>query len=52
MSVFCGFGSGFLSGFGGVESIRLNTSSGAGVGGVGSGSFIWQFSYLETDIRR
>ena len=52
MSLFSGFGSGFFNGFGGVESILLNTSSGAGAGGVGSGFCMWQLSYLENDMRR
>lgn len=52
MAAFSGFGSGFLSGLGGVESIRLNTSSGAGAGGSGSGFCMEQSSYLENDMRR
>lgn len=52
MAVFLCFGAGFFSGFGGVESIRLSTSSGVGAGGACSGLFMTKFSKTENTMRR
>jgi hypothetical protein len=51
---YCGFGVGFFDGrgFGGVESIRLSTSSGAGPGCSGAGFFMGGLSAWEKPVRR